>query len=768
MQVLIWAFLGAITTVLLIPVLRRSLLSRHVLTWFQSVLPPMSKTEKAAIDAGTTWWDAEVFSGKPDWHKLLQIPAAGLTDAEQAFLDGPVDELCAMLDDWEINHELNDLPGPVWQFLKDNQFFGMIIPKQFGGLGFSPRGQSEVVMKIATRSPAAAITVMVPNSIGPAELLMHYGTEAQKDYYLPRLANGRELPAFALTNPHAGSDAGSMPDTGVVCRGTYQGKATLGFRVNWQKRYITLGPVCTVLGLAFKATDPDGLLGDKGNVGITCALVPSDTDGVTIGSRHDTGSAFQNGPNSGKDVFVPMDWVIGGQQQVGQGWKMLMNCLSVGRAISLPALGAAAGKLTSRTTGAYARIRKQFKTPIGSFEGVGEVLARIAGLTYRMDSARLLTAAALNAGEKPAVISAILKYHNTEGMRQVINDAMDIHAGRGVNDGPSNYLRSTFNMAPIAITVEGANILTRSMIIFGQGAIRCHPYVLDEMTAAANTDKSAGLAQFDKLLFKHIRFTIGNAFRAFAHGLTGARFSGTPRPGAPGNYYRQLSRMSAAFAFLADVALLTLGGELKRREGLSARFGDVLSHLYMSSAVLKRFEDDGAVEADRPFLDWALQDSLATIQDRMDAILDNFPSRVLGKVLKVLVFPFGRAYRAPEDQLSRRVAQLILAPSESRDRLSSGMFVPDNSDESVGLLDRMLERVADLEPIVKKVSAHCGGEARLWTDDDVIDASVEAGVIDQLEGAKLREYRQLLNKVLSVDEFAVDTQTRSQVAGESA
>jgi acyl-CoA dehydrogenase len=768
MQIFLWTLPGIVLAILLVRPLRRMLISKPVLRWFKSVLPPLSLTERAAIDAGTTWWDAELFGGRPDWNRLLQIPAAQLSEDEQAFLDGPVEELCNMLDDWEICHTLNDLPENVWRFLRAEKFFGLIIPKSYGGLGFSTRGQSEVVMKISTRCPAAAITVMVPNSLGPAELLLHYGTSEQKDYYLPRLANGRELPAFALTNPHAGSDAGSMTDTGVVCRGTYKGRETLGFRVTWQKRYITLGPVCTVLGLAFKATDPEGLLGKQKNLGITCALVPSDTDGLTIGNRHDTGSAFQNGPNSGKDVFVPMEWVIGGSQQVGNGWVMLMNCLSVGRAISLPALGVAAGKLTSFTTGAYARIRKQFRTSIGNFEGVGEALARIAGTTYRMDSARLLTTVALDSDEKPAVISAILKYHNTEGMRQVINDAMDIHAGRAVCAGPGNYLRSTYDMVPVAITVEGANILTRSMIIFGQGAIRCHPYVLDEMAAAADSDEIAGLARFDALLFKHIRFTISNAVRAFAHGLTAARFARSPSSGTLGNYYRQLTRMSAAFAFVTDVALLTLGGDLKRREGLSARFGDILSHLYMASAALKRFKDDGAEPADRPLLDWVVQDSLFTIQSRLLGILQNFSPGWLGAALKVLVLPLGRPYCSPGDTLNQEVAKLVMTPGASRTRLTNGTFIPADPAESVALLESLLSLVAEAEPVARAVSEHCGSEARIWTDEKVIDSAIEAKVISPLDGARLKEYRGKLVKALAVDEFEVSAKRQMYLAGESA
>ncbi len=744
----LWLVATLVASFLNIRPLRKVLFSRPLLGWFRTVLPPMSETEEAAIEAGTTWWDAELFSGRPNWAQLLDIPAASLSDEEQAFLDGPVEELCGMLDDWQINQELNDLPRDVWRYLKENKFFGMIIPKHFGGLEFSPRAQSEVVMKIATRSVSAAITVMVPNSLGPGELLLHYGTDDQKARYLPGLARGEEIPAFALTSPYAGSDAGAMPDTGVVCREKFEGQDTLGFRINWDKRYITLGPVCTVLGLAFKAVDPDGLLGGQTKLGITCALVPTNTKGVTIGSRHATGGAFQNGPNTGKDVFVPMDWIIGGETQVGQGWKMLMNCLSVGRAISLPALGTATGKLTSLTTGAYARIRKQFRTPIGKFEGVEEALARIGGLTYRMDASRLLTAVALNQGEKPAVLSAILKYHNTEGMRQVINDAMDIHGGRGVCDGPHNYLQSTYRQVPVAITVEGANILTRSMIIFGQGAIRCHPYVLEEMSAAANSDPGAALEQFDAVLFRHIGFTISNALRALVLGLTGSRFAGAPRGFSNRRYYQQLSRFSSAFAFVADVALLTLGGELKRRERLSARFGDILSHLYMASAVLKRFEDDGANDSDRPLAEWALQDSLFTIQSRLEEILDNFPVRILGRLLRLLVLPLGRPHSAPDDRLGQLVAGLLLEPSACRDRLTSGVYVNQVESDPVRQLELTLERIQEAEAIEHKVAQLAGAVSRASISD-----ALEAGAISDMEAAKMREYMDLTAEVIRVDDF---------------
>jgi acyl-CoA dehydrogenase len=755
-----WVVFALVAGLLNLKPLRRTVLSRPLLKWFKSVLPPMSQTEKDAIDAGTVWWDAELFTGRPNWTSLLRTPRPELSEEEQAYLDGPVEELCRMLDDWKINRELDDLPPEVWDFLGKHRFFAMIIPKEFGGLDFSARAQSEIVMKIASRSVAAAVTVMVPNSLGPGELLMHYGTPEQKQHFLPRLAKGLEIPAFALTGPWAGSDAGSMPDDGILCKGEYKGKEVLGFRVNWSKRYITLGPIATILGLAFKARDPDGLLGGKKELGITCALIPTDTPGVEIGRRHNPAGAFQNGPNYGTDVFVPMEWVIGGQAQVGNGWKMLMDCLSVGRAISLPALGTAGSKMAARMTGAYARVRRQFKIPIGRFEGIEEPLARIAGVTYRMDAARVLTATALALGGKPSVLSAILKYNNTEGMRQAINDAMDVHAGRAVCLGPKNYLAQTYQTVPVAITVEGANILTRSMIIFGQGAIRCHPYVLKEMLAAADPDESAGLQAFDEAFFGHAGFTISNLVRSFVLAITGARFVKAPDLGPTAMYARKLTRMSASFALLADVAMLTLGGDLKRREKLSGRFADILSHLYMASAVLKRFEDDGRPAADLPIVRWALDDSLAIIEERLDGILRNFPVKGVGGFLRPFVLPLGRRCRPASDRLGHEVAKLMLSPSETRDRLTAGMFFERSEDDPVGLMELALEKVIAFEPIERKL----GTVVNTSNMEKVLTKGLADGVINELEAETVREAMAITTEAIAVDDFP----GRSRKAGQQA
>ena len=758
MSIAIWVALSVPIllglAVLNIGPLRRRLLSRRLLNWFRSVLPPISETENAAIEAGSVWWDRELFTGRPDWQRLLDSPAARLTHEEQAFIDGPLKELCAMLDDWRINHDIDDLPEPVWRYLKEQRFFGMIIPERYGGLEFSPRAQSEVVMTIATRSVTAAVTVMVPNSLGPGELLLHYGTAAQRDRYLPRLARGEDMPAFALTSTWAGSDAASMIDEGVVAYGEHEGREVLGLRLNWEKRYITLAPVCTVLGLAFKARDPDGLLGERVELGISCALIPTDLPGVEIGARHDPGMAFQNGPTRGRDVFIPMDSVIGGRDRVGQGWQMLMDCLAVGRAISLPALGVAAGKLCCHTTGAYARVRRQFRVPIGRFEGVQEALARIAGETCRMNAGRIVTANALNQGEKPSILSAILKYHNTEGMRRVVNDAMDIHGGRAVCDGPANYLRSLYDAVPFAVTVEGANILTRSLIVFGQGAIRCHPYLLTELRAAANPDEAEGTREFDAAFFAHLRHTLGNAVRAFVLGATGARLASVPDTGLPPRYLRQMTRLSAVFAFVSDIAMLVLAGQLKRRESLSARLGDVLSHLYLGSAVVKQHFDNGAPEADRAVVEWALQDSLASVEEQLSGLLDNFPNKLAGRLLKRLAMPFGRAHPRPSDALGRKVAETLLEPSSTRKRLTEGVYVARQEDDPIGVLELALEAVVAADAAEIKMRRAYGTGANAGNLDRFLDRGVAEEVISEIEAASLRRAMSLTERVLAVDRRA--------------
>jgi acyl-CoA dehydrogenase len=734
--------------------LRHKLVSLPTLKYVRAVLPPMSDTEREAIDAGTVWWDAEIFQGAPNWKNLVDYPEASLTKEEQAFVDGPTEELCSMLDDWEITYELNDLPEAAWQYIKEKKFLGMVIPKSYGGLGFSAMGHSEVVMKLASRSVTGGVSVMVPNSLGPAELLLHYGTEQQKDYYLPRLAAGEEIPCFALTGPSAGSDAGAMPDTGIVCMGEHNGKQVLGMRVTWDKRYITLGPIATLLGLAFKAYDPDKLLGDEEDLGITCALIPTDTAGVNIGRRHfPLNQGFMNGPNSGKDVFVPMEWVIGGQDMVGQGWRMLMESLSVGRGISLPSTGVASGKAVSRFVGAYARVRKQFNLPIGKFEGIEEALGRIAGLTYTMDAGRRLTCAALDEGEKPSVVSAILKYFNTNSMRTVLNDAMDVTGGKGICMGPSNFLARPYQAVPVGITVEGANILTRSMIIFGQGALRCHPWLVKEINAASLPNKREALESFDEALMGHVGYAIQNGARSMFHGLTKGRFVKAPISGANAKYYRRLTRMSSAYAFLADFAMLFLGGGLKRKEMLSGRFADGLTHMYMASAVLKRYEDTGRPAADQPLMEWSVRYCLFETQVALDQILRNFPNTLVGLLLRGIVFPLGRRYRTPNDRLTQQCARLLLTPSEARDRLTSGAYVNNNPDDVTGSIEYALECVMAAKDAEKKIK-----DSRLKKPYNIeypawLEQLAADGVIDNSEIELLIKLADATQKVVRVDDF---------------
>jgi acyl-CoA dehydrogenase len=750
-----WIAFALVGGVLLVPALRKGLLSDPLLGWFRKALPQVSQTEQEALNAGTVWWDGDLFSGKPDWNKLLATPKPLLTPEEQAFLEGPVEELCRLCDDWTITYELNDLPPHIWQFIKDSGFLGMIIPRQYGGLGFSATMHSQVVQKLATRNATACVSVMVPNSLGPAELLLHYGTEEQKKHYLPRLAKGLEMPCFALTSPEAGSDAGSIPDFGVVCKGTHEGRETLGIRLTWDKRYITLGPVATLLGLAFKLYDPERLLGGVEDIGITLALIPTQHPGVNIGRRHfPLNASFQNGPNSGKDVFIPMEWVIGGRQYAGQGWRMLMECLAAGRSISLPSSSTGAAKIAARTTGAYARVRSQFKLPIGKFEGIEEALARIGGHTYVMDAARTMTAGAVDLGEKPSVISAIVKYHCTERGRQVVNDAMDVHGGKGICLGPNNYLGRAYQQIPIGITVEGANILTRSMMIFGQGAVRCHPFVLKEIAATQEADSPAASAAFDKAFWGHAGFLLANAARSLWLGLTGGRLLAAPGAPEMRRYYRRLTRLSAGFAFTSDIAMLVLGGNLKRKERLSARLGDILSQLYLASASLKRFEDDGRPREDLPLVHWALQDALHRIQDAFYGVFANFPNRFAAAAMRLLVFPWGRVFDPPGDHLGHQIAKLMMEPSQARDRLTSNTFVPRSEADPVGRLELALEAAPAGDAVEAKLRAAARAQTVSgFTDEERLDAAVGKGILSRDEAAALRHFWKLRRLCIMVDDF---------------
>src|SRR5712675_1398215 len=678
---------------------RRDFITKPIFSWARGVLPSMSDTEREALEAGDVWWDADLFTGDPDWTKLLAFAPATLTDEEKAFLKGPVDELCAMLDDWKINWEWRDLPQEAWDFIKREKFFGMIIPKEFGGLGFSAYAHSEVIRKLSSRSLTAAVTSMVPNSLGPGELLLHFGTKAQQDYWLPRLAEGKEIPCFGLTSPEAGSDAASMTDSGVVCRGIWQGREVLGIKLNWHKRYITLGPIATVLGLAFKLHDPDHLLGEKEDIGITVALVPTDLPGVEIGRRHLPAlMSFQNGPNRGHDVFIPMDNVIGGVEQVGKGWKMLMSALAAGRGISLPSLSAAASAFLAHTSGAYARIREQFHVTIGRFEAIQERLGRMAATAYLIDAARRLTCAGIDNGHKPAVVTAIMKSQATDRLRVVVNDAMDIHGGKAVQEGPLNYLGSLYRAVPIGITVEGANIVTRSLIQFGQGAIRSHPYLLREITALEDPDRAKGLEQFDQAFWGHVGHSFANAFRAWGRAWTGGLFAPAPDAGDASRFYRPLGRYTAGFALAVDMALLTLGGGLKRQEMVSARFGDVLSELYLLSAVLKRWQDEGRQQADLPLLRWCMESGFATIEARLDEIFGNFPNRPVAWLLRFLLLPLGPRRRGPSDKLTEACAEILLAPSATRDRLTVDIF-HGIGDDGLARLERAFALTVAVQPL---------------------------------------------------------------------
>jgi acyl-CoA dehydrogenase len=755
--VALWLAFGVLA-LLNVDAFRLRFITRPFLRTYRRMLPSMSDTEREALEAGTVWWDGELFTGRPNWNKLLSAKAPQLTAEEQAFIDGPCEELCRMVDDWDITHRRADLPPEIWDFLKKKGFFAMIIPKRYGGLEFSAYAHSCVLVKLSSRSATVSSTVAVPNSLGPGELLLHYGTEEQKNHYLPRLARGEDVPCFALTAPRAGSDAASIPDTGVVCRGTYEGKEVIGLRLNFSKRYITLAPIATVVGLAFKLYDPDKLLGgERTDYGITCALIPRNTAGLSIGRRHfPLNVPFQNGPLSGKDVFVPLDCIIGGPKMAGQGWRMLVEQLSVGRCISLPSSAAGGAKAGIFASAAYTRIRKQFNQPVGKFEGVEAALTRMAGSAYIIDAARSVTTGAIDGGEKPSVPAAMLKYHCTELSRQVANDAMDVQGGKGICLGPKNYLGRGYQVVPVAITVEGANILTRSLMILGQGAIRCHPYVLAEMNAAKEKDKGRSLHEFDKALFGHIGYTLSNAARSFVMAATFARFSDAPDTGSTRRYYQHVNKFSAQFAFATDMAMLTLGGYLKQKEHLSARLGDVLSSLYMASMVLKHYENQGRPEADLPLVEWCCRTLLYKAQEQLHDFLRNFPNRFIAGAMRLVIFPRGRTYFAASDRLGRAIVEPLMMPSATRDRLAWGIYRTLEPGNPLGLLQEALELSVVAEPLEKRIRVEGVKTGRITALEmpGQIEQALAAGLISVAEAATLREYDRKVMEIIDVDDFS--------------
>ena len=741
---------AAVVAVFGLPALRRSLVTKRVMALMAPIFPPMSDTERTALEAGTVWWDAEIFSGSPDWKKLMDFKGPGLSERERSFLENEVEEACRLVDPEQVDRD-GDMSPEAWDFVKKKGFMGIIIPEEYGGLGFSPEANSAIVTKVSSHSITLGVSVMVPNSLGPAELLLHYGTDEQKKHYLPRLASGEEVPAFALTEPGAGSDAGAMTSSGVVCKGQWEGEEVVGIRLNWDKRYITLAPVCTLLGLAFKLYDPEGLLGGEKNRGITCALIPHDLEGVETGRRHDPlGIKFVNGPTTGKDVFIPMDFVIGGAAMAGQGWRMLMDCLSAGRSLSLPGLAVGSAEITTRVLTSYSLVREQFGLPIAKFEGIEEKLAPIVGNTWWMNATRDVTAAAVASGQKPSVISAIVKAYLTEGMRDVVNDGMDIQGGAAIVRGKVNTLSRMYQGIPIGITVEGANILTRTLIIYGQGALRCHPYAFREMEAARNKD----LAAFDKAFFGHVGFVFSGIARAKIHALTGGFFANSPVDGPAETYFKQLTRCSAAFAVMSDTAMASLGGALKRKERITGRLADCLAWMYIGSCSLKHFVDGGQRNADVPFMRWSCETALYNIQEALAGLLENLPNRLAARALKLVIFPFGKPYAPPSDKLSSRIVKAVLEDDEVRDRLTEHIYLPEDPDSNVARLDRGRKLLLEAQDARKKLKDAVRAKTLPRRPERcLLEEAVNKKILTPDEREQLNAALELQNELIQVDSF---------------
>ncbi|WP_396588674.1 acyl-CoA dehydrogenase [Bermanella sp. R86510] len=757
-------FAGAVVTAISgLSIFRRIWLTPIIFKVFKKVAPKVSETEQVALDAGTVGWDGELFTGKPNWSKLLDNPYSGLTDEEQAFLDKQCTEVVSRCNGWDVAVERADLPKDVWDYLKKEGFFGMIIPKEYGGLDFSAKAQSAVLQKLSANE-TLMVSVGVPNSLGPGELLLKYGTQEQKDHYLPRLADGREVPCFGLTGPRAGSDATSLPDTGIVCKGEVDGKEVIGIKLNFEKRWITLAPIATVVGLAFRMFDPDNLLGKGKDRGITCALIPRDTKGMEIGRRHcPIGSPFMNGPIKGTDVFIPLDYIIGGEEMAGEGWRMLVECLSVGRCITLPSGAAGAGALATGVSGGFTRIRRQFNTPVADMEGVQEPLARIASQTYIAQAAVNQTANMIDKGEKPSVPSAILKYHLTEISRNILTDAMDVHGGKAVTLGPRNYLGIAYSGNPVSITVEGANIMTRSLMIFGQGAIRCHPYVLEEL-AAKNADD---IKAFDKAFFGHAGLIFGNAVRSFTLGL-GIGKAGVPFDSAAKPYAQAVARFSAAFGLCADAAMTTLGSELKMRELISARLGDILSNMYLASMVLKQWHETDKVEGEQALMEYSLNLLIYRAENALDEFLQNLPNRAVAKVLRVLTMPLGRRWDKPHDDSTRTIARSISTDTPIRTKILAGAWTTDSegtAENPIARYNGLLKDYDKAEKLYRKVTkAYNKGKLPMEAlhPEQRFEEALSAGVFSKEEADFMRQYESSVLEMLTVDDFPFDEFARDK------
>ncbi|MDQ9888779.1 acyl-CoA dehydrogenase [Acinetobacter pittii] len=750
----------ALSIIILFAPLRFNLITQPAYKTLANSMPSISTTEQEALEAGTSWWEKELFMGAPDWSQFENYPYPTLSAEEQSFIDNEVELLCSMLDEWEIHHHLKDLPPEVWQFIKDKGFLGLIIPKSFGGKEFSSFAQSRIMSKIASRSLTTAVSCMVPNSLGPGELLMHYGTDAQKQQYLPGLAKGEEIPCFGLTSPEAGSDAGAIPDSGVVCYGEYEGAQVLGLRMNFSKRWITLAPIATVVGLAFKLYDPEGLLGDKNKTeyGITCALIPASHTGVKIGARHYPGSPFMNGTVEGEDIFIPIDWIIGGQENAGKGWRMLMECLGVGRGISLPALATAAGEMSYLTVGAFAKIRQQFNISVGKFEGVQEATSEIASDAYMLEAFRYLVTCGLNQGGTPAVMTAMAKYYATETMRKVVNHGMDIAGGRAIQLGPRNFLALTYQAIPIAITVEGANILTRSLMIFGQGSMRCHPYLFEELQLLQSEDKNNSVKKFDDLLFKHLAYTFNRGARSFAYGWTGGS-SDAPQSADQftASYYKTINRFSANFALVSDMSLGLLAGDLKRKEMLSGRLADIHAHLFISTAILKFYEAGQKTEAEQLHAKLALQKAFLNIQEAFLGLFENFPAKLPAAFVKWICFPFGRVISKPDDELKQQVAELMMQEHPFREQLKHHVFYSTKADDVTGRLEHAFQILRTLEPLWDKFKkAESKGKFTGLTFEENIAQAIKEDFISESEAQQLLQYNAIRFDSMLTDVFDED------------